>query len=255
MDYYLFRILDERALKQIEHELVKKGLKHPFVIEDDATGEVFLGGQSTKAIKTQNALLVEKKKAEVDWHNQWSLFAENFNEGKAQIKLGEKTLLLLPGPGFGNLSHETTHLMLEMMKQHVEKESIVDIGTGSGILALAALLLNAKSAIGIDIDKAALKHAKENGKLNQLKATFSKTLPKKLSTQNVFLMNMIFPEQKEFKPERFNALAKKWIVSGILEEQKKNYLAQAKKWGWKLLSEHKKGEWLGFVFTILPSHS
>lgn len=249
MDYYLFRILDGTPVADVQRELEKKGLKDPFLIEDDAVGEIFIGGHSKKTIQSKKAILVERKKAEVNWEEQWSLFAENFTDGKAHIQLGEKKLLLTPGPGFGDLSHPTTYLMLEMMKDYVAGQSVIDIGTGSGILALSALLLNAKSALGIDIDLEALKHAKKNGKINGLKATFSKALPKKMPKENIFLMNMILPEQRQFKPQRFNPFAKLWIISGILAEQKKEYLAQAKKWHWRPLSEHQRGEWLGFVLV------
>lgn len=186
----------------------------------------------------------------VNWEEQWALFAENFRDGKAHINLGEQTLLLLPGEGFGDLSHPTTYLMLEMMKEYVEDESVIDIGTGSGILALAALLLGAKSAIGIDIDPGAVKHAKKNAKLNNLNAKFSKSLPKKLPKKNIFLMNMIWMEQLQVEPERLNERAHLWIVSGILNTQKKAYLKQAEQWGWELISVHRKSEWLGFVFSV-----
>lgn len=250
MNYYLFRLIDGESLEETQLELEKKGLKDTFLIEDDSIGEILIGGHSKKQIETTKAILVEQKKAQVDWEEQWSLFAENFNEGKAHIQLNDKTLLLTPGAGFGDLSHPTTYLMLEMMKGKVQGESIIDIGTGSGILALAALLLGAKSALGIDIDPAALKHARENAKLNHLKAQFSKTLPKNLPNGNILLMNMIFPEQQEFQPHRLNPKAKLWIVSGILESQKSDYLLRVAKWGWLLLSEHQQAEWLGFIFEI-----
>lgn len=251
MQYLLFRLIDGNQIEEVERELTKKGLKDFFVIEDDATGEIFVGGHSKKPIATEKALLVESKKASVDWNEQWALFAENFTEGKAHIQLGEKTLLLTPGAGFGDLSHPTTALMLEMMKSFVQGESIIDIGTGSGVLALAALLLGAQSVIGIDIDEAALKHAKENAKLNGLKAIFRKTLPKKLPEKNILLMNMIFPEQKQFNPLPLNAVAKLWIVSGILESEKEKYLTHAKAWNWTLVSEQNRAEWCGFVFAVL----
>jgi len=249
MNYYLFRILDGASLEEVQEELEKKGLRDAFVIEDDSIGEIFIGGHSKKLIETKKTVLVEEKKAEVDWNEQWSLFAENFSEGKAHIELGEKTLLLTPGAGFGDLSHPTTYLMLEMMKGQVAGESVIDIGTGSGILALSALLLGAKSAIGIDIDPAAIKHAKENAKLNHLKTKFAKALPKNLSQNNILLMNMIFPEQQEFQPDRLNSIAKLWIVSGILESQKIDYLRQGREWGWNLQSEHQRLEWCGFIFS------
>lgn len=184
----------------------------------------------------------------VNWEEQWALFAENFYDGKAHIELGQKTLLLLPGPGFGDLSHPTTGLMLEMMRTYVPESPVLDIGTGSGILALAALLLGASSAHGIDIDKEALFHAKKNNDLNGLKARFSKNLPKSLPP-SIALMNMILSEQRTAFSFQANRAAKLWITSGILETQETEYLAQTADWGWNLISRHLRAEWLGFVFA------
>lgn len=250
LNYLLFRLLDTSSIQQVQKELKKKGLKNSFVIEDDATGEIFVGGHSKKPIETENAILVEQKPAEVDWEQQWSLFAENFADGKAHIDLGEKTLLLTPGAGFGDLSHPTTYLMLEMLKTRAPGESVIDIGTGSGILALSALALGAKSAIGIDIDPASIKHAKENAKINGLPAVFAKHLPNILPEDNLFLMNMILPEQETVFPSQYNRFAKLWITSGILAEQRDEYLFLTKKWDWSLISELQKGDWLGFVFSV-----
>jgi len=190
---------------------------------------------------------------------QWALFAEGFKEGKAHIDLSRfgvnTTLLLNPGPGFGDLSHPTTQLMLKMMQDRVANKTIIDIGTGSGILTLAALMLGANTGLGIDIDLNAIIHAKTNAKLNHLenKALFSKKLPNKLPPQNVFLMNMIFPEQKGFDPSRFNAHANIWIISGILAEQKEEYFSQAEKWGWDLLEEHHNSGWMGLIYSASTS--
>ena len=187
----------------------------------------------------------------VNWDEQWALFAENFYDGKAHIDLGKKTLLLAPGPGFGDLSHPTTSLMLEMMHSEVPGESVLDIGTGSGILSLAALLLGARSAHGIDIDPDALLHAKKNNALNGLNARFSKILPKTLPP-SIALMNMILSEQRAAFSPRANQTAKRWITSGILEAQEGEYLAQTSAWGWTLRSKHQSSEWLGFVFDKKP---
>lgn len=188
----------------------------------------------------------------IDWTEQWAFFSENFHSGKAHIDLkrfgGQGELLLQPGPGFGDLSHPTTYLMLAMLKKHATDHSIIDIGTGSGILSLAALLLGAKTAFGIDIDPEAIVHAQNNAALNQLPAQFSLTVPSPLPQRNVFLMNMIFPEQQSVRPDQWNSSAKVWITSGILEEQKAAYLKQAALWGWKVLEEHERQGWLGFVF-------
>lgn len=189
---------------------------------------------------------------QINWEEQWALFAENFYDGKAHINLGEKTLLLLPGPGFGDLSHPTTALMLEMMRDCVLGNQILDIGTGSGILALAALLLGANSAYGIDIDPDALVHAEKNNILNGLNARFSQALPKRLSP-SIVLMNMILSEQRAVFSHKANQSAKLWITSGILASQENEYLKQASDWGWRLISKLQKSEWLGFIFEKTPT--
>lgn len=248
MNFYLYQLKPNGSIETAQEELEQKGLKDIFILEDDAAQKVFIGGHAKKEIQIESAILVEKKKAQVNWEEQWSEFAENFKDGKAHIDIKGQTLQLHPGAGFGDLSHPTTKLMIEMMKSHVKGESIIDIGTGSGILALGALLMGAKSAIGIDIDEEALKHARENAKLNHLKAHFSKKLPPNLSKDNVMLMNMIFPEQKDFQPQKLNKFAKLWIISGILDSGRKEYLEQTQKWDWKLVTETKQSEWVGFAF-------
>ncbi len=183
----------------------------------------------------------------VDWEEQWALFAENFYDGKAHVALKDKTLLLLPGPGFGDLSHPTTALVLEMLRAFVPGEDVLDIGSGSGILSLAALLLGARSALGIDIDPEAIEHAKKNNRLNGLNARFRLKLPRRIPP-SIALMNMIFSEQKAAFCNRANEAAKLWITSGILASQEKEYLEQTARWGWKIAEKRQKGEWLGFVF-------
>jgi ribosomal protein L11 methyltransferase len=199
------------------------------------------------------------KKFTVDWEEQWALFAESFSDGKAHIDLskfgGASTLLLLPGPGFGDLSHPTTYLMLKMMQSQVQNFSVLDIGTGSGILALASLLLGASSAIGLDIDPDALKHARKNAKLNFLKAHFTKSLPRMVPPSNICLINMILSEQKIALRDiqQYNHLSKLWIASGILAEQKEKYLQLTKSWGWQVKEEHQKDDWLGWIFQLAKS--
>jgi ribosomal protein L11 methyltransferase len=252
--------MDGASIEEAEKQLEKAGLQGIFTVEEDAVGEIFIGGYSKKKIGvkkiTLSFLAEEKNESKVDWQSQWELFAQDFKEGRAHIDLSpfgvDKTLLLTPGAGFGDLSHPTTYLMLEMMRGRISGKSVVDIGSGSGILALAACLLGAESAVGVEIDGAAIAHAKENAKINGLdaRASFGKKIGKR--GKYVFLMNMIFPEQKAFKPEKLNKQAELWIVSGLLAEQKKEYLQQAKEWGWRPVAEHPKFEWLGWVFEPIP---
>lgn len=80
---------------------------------------------------------------------------------------GRTVLHLEPGIAFGTGTHETTRLCLEALEKYVsDGVAVLDVGCGSGILAVASLLLGAKSAIGIDIDELAVKSSIENAERN-----------------------------------------------------------------------------------------
>ncbi|MEA5050701.1 MAG: 50S ribosomal protein L11 methyltransferase [Oscillospiraceae bacterium] len=80
---------------------------------------------------------------------------------------GERVLSLDPAGAFGTGKHETTRLCLELLEGVVRGgERVLDMGTGSGILAIAALLLGAQSALGVDIEPGAARTARENAEKN-----------------------------------------------------------------------------------------
>ena len=92
-----------------------------------------------------------------DWQNGWRKYYET-----SRVKL-----ILDPGLAFGTGGHETTNLCLEVLDERVRGgERVLDIGTGSGILAIAALKLGAAVAEGVDIDPVAVRTAGENAALN-----------------------------------------------------------------------------------------
>lgn len=189
------------------------------------------------------------------WLEQWELFAPNFREGRAHIELGpELTLQLLPGGGFGDLSHPTTRLMLHHLKPLAPGATVIDIGCGSGILSLASSLLGAKSVYGIDIDPVAVAHSCKNLSLNtQCRAVhFSEKLPS-LTARGplLILMNMIPTEQLHAweAQKKIHGLPKRILTSGVLKEFKKSYLEWAFSLGWRLVAIYEDSEWLLFEFT------
>ncbi len=121
--------------------------------------------------------------AEEDWLNNWKQY---FNP----IPIGEKLLIrptwrseydpqgravlnLDPGVAFGTGGHETTRLVLGVIEKEAGKgKNFLDVGCGSGILSVAALLLGCDSAFGVDIDEMAVKTAIENAALNSVSDRF-----------------------------------------------------------------------------------
>ena len=82
----------------------------------------------------------------------------------------EKVVLLDSNMAFGTGEHETTSMCVEEMQAFITPSCVcIDVGCGSGILAISSLLLGAKTAFGVDIDPLAVKTAKENGLMNNFK--------------------------------------------------------------------------------------
>jgi ribosomal protein L11 methyltransferase len=117
--------------------------------------------------------IVTGETEDADWINNWKQYFKPFMVGEILIKPtweaipeGWKYNICLsidPGTAFGTGSHETTQLVLTELQKHLKPgDSILDVGTGSGILSIAALKLGAAHAIGTDLDEAAVNASKEN---------------------------------------------------------------------------------------------
>ncbi|MDV5862875.1 50S ribosomal protein L11 methyltransferase [Pseudomonas mendocina] len=134
-------------------------------------------------------------------------------------------LLLDPGLAFGTGTHPTTALCLEWLDgQKLDNCSVLDFGCGSGILAIAALLLGAPQAAGTDIDPQALEASRDNASRNSIDpARFPVYLPADLPQQpaDVVVANILAGPLVSLAPQ-ITALVKsggRLALSGILAEQ------------------------------------
>ena len=89
----------------------------------------------------------------------------------AEVPIGERIQLVIdPGMAFGTGTHPTTRLCLEALKRWTPPGgTLIDVGCGSGVLALAALKLGAVQAFGVDTDPDAIKAAEKNAQINGLR--------------------------------------------------------------------------------------
>ncbi len=113
-----------------------------------------------------------------EWLNAWKAAYKPFPVGKRLLvrpsweeapEEGRTVLSLDPGMAFGTGTHETTRMCLEYVDQWTNTgDCALDLGCGSGILSIAAILLGAQSAIAVDIDPIAKSIARENAALNRV---------------------------------------------------------------------------------------
>lgn len=113
-----------------------------------------------------------------DWNEQWARSVKPIRIGRrivirpswarADPAPGDIELILDPKQAFGTGHHATTALLLEWLEELIRGgERVLDVGTGSGILAMAALRLGAKTATGIDNDRVAIECAREYAEVNR----------------------------------------------------------------------------------------
>lgn len=114
-----------------------------------------------------------------DWAEVWKKFYKPFKAGRSLVvkptwehydpQPGDRIIEIDPGMAFGSGTHETTSMCLELLEDAMHGgESVIDVGTGSGILAIGAAMLGAKDVLAIDIDPVAVRVAKENIEHNHL---------------------------------------------------------------------------------------
>ena len=118
---------------------------------------------------------------EEDWENSWKQYYQPIPVGKKLLIVPQWLspenpehripVLLDPGMIFGTGSHASTQMCLRTLEQRISGgERVIDLGSGSGILSIAALLLGADTAAGVDIDPKAEDIARDNAALNGLAA-------------------------------------------------------------------------------------
>ena len=123
--------------------------------------------------------ITESQTEDKDWINNWKQYFHQFYVDDIliipsweEVKPEDKNKMIIhidPGTAFGTGMHETTQLCMRQLKKYVKDGmEILDVGTGSGILSIAALKLGAGHAVGTDLDPCAVSATRENLEANQI---------------------------------------------------------------------------------------
>jgi ribosomal protein L11 methyltransferase len=162
-------------------------------------------------------------------------------------------IALDPGLAFGTGSHPTTRLCLRWLDENLQGgENILDYGCGSGILAIAAMKLGAKSAIGVDVDAQAVQASHDNAVANQVRADFYLPDDTTLKQYDVVVANILTNPLRALAPLLAGATRSGGhiVLSGVLGEQAEEVAKIYGQWftmsatvvedGWACLSGVKK---------------
>jgi ribosomal protein L11 methyltransferase len=198
--------------------------------------------------------------ADADWAEAWKEHYVPQRVGRLVVvpswssealRPGEFGITLDPGMAFGTGLHPTTRGCLRLL-QGVDPmpATVLDVGIGSGILALAALRLGAERAVGIDTDplavEATLANAERNGLADRLVATVG-TLPATPDrTYPLVLANLVAAVLVELAPRLVAHLAPggTLLASGIIEPKADAVLGSMQHAGLDVASRHDDGEWV-----------
>jgi len=216
--------------------LIKGYIPEKFLYDDISKKiEEFLNSLHLIFPYTKRPLFYIKELKELDWTDEWKTFFKPLKVSKDLLILpswespndqAKHVLKIEPGPAFGTGQHPTTQLCLKALEsiscEQMRKWSMLDIGTGTGILAIYGAMLGITDVLAIDIDPVALKWAGHNIELNRVsdKVTLSSEpvscIPKEF---DIITANLLLDEIKDVIPHVQPILKKFLIISGILKEQ------------------------------------
>ena len=201
--------------------------------------------------------------AEEDWRNNWKQYFHPLPVGKNLMIVpswyenydaqGRTVLNIDPGLAFGTGGHETTRLCLEMCEKYMKPgDSVLDVGCGSGILGIAALLCGAKEAVGVDIDEKAVDTARENAELNGVGDRFSAvcgSFTDKVSGKYDVVLANIVADAILFLSKGVADFMKDgavYIMSGIIDTRADEVKNGVSKY-FDIIEEHLDGGWACFA--------
>lgn len=237
-----------------------------FYVSDDAEGEDRLLSVAIDLDRPITTKLVNDE----DWENNWKQFYEPIAIGKRLLVVpewldpeldGRKALRLDPGLTFGTGSHATTRMCLEALDgMELAGKRVLDLGCGSGILGIAALLLGAKEVVACDIDPNARQASEQNAALSGVAGErfrfyggdvlADESIRADLGTgYDLVLANIVADviEPLSAFVRRFMAPGAQFLCSGIIDHRAEGVEATLKANGFEIVEHRQEEEWHSYL--------
>ncbi len=203
---------------------------------------------------------------EEDWAENWKQYYRPIPFGRLTVvpawedyapREGELILRMDPGTAFGTATHESTHMMIELLDEEIKGgEQVIDVGCGSGILALAARLLGAERAEAYDLDPEAVRVARKNiadaglsGVTAEISDLLSSVTPPD-GGYDFMAANIVADILLRLAPDAPAVLKPcgLFAVSGILAARADEVREGIASAGFTFLREKREGDWYAMLF-------
>ena len=209
---------------------------------------------------------------DIDWINNWKQYFHQFTiddilvipswEEAEPENEGRLVLHIDPGTAFGTGMHDTTQLCIRALRKYITKDTVLlDVGTGSGILAILSLMFGAKKAIGTDLDICAVDAVRENKEANGIPEDSFELLIGNIITDkevqdqvgyecyDIVVANILAEVLVPLTPVIVHQLKKGgiYITSGIIDDKEETVAAAVRTAGLTVLDIQHQGEWVSVV--------
>lgn len=277
-EVYSFEVVDDRTVDEVEEtkpywveidndlRIGEEYLYIKFNLEDNEENFDKITNLIDNLNRLSSDIKTEYKRdcEEYDWTVEWKKFFKPLEVGEKFVIVpsweeykADKDKIILeidPGMAFGTGSHETTAICLKLLEEIDIKDKIVaDVGTGSGILAIACSKIGAKHVLALDIDPLSIKTAKENVVVNdcvdKIEVIESDLLSTSKDSFDLIIANILPDVIINLIPDAYEKLNEKGLilVSGIILEKKDLIIKELKQHGFSIVKDLDMGEWTGII--------
>ncbi len=257
-----------------------------FFVEEDQDGSLIVNGGKKTAEQIRDEVCAELEELsafldigegsvtvdeteDIDWINNWKQYFHQFTIDDVlvtpsweEVKKKDENRLVLhidPGTAFGTGMHDTTQLCIRQLRKYITPQTVLlDVGTGSGILAILSLMFGAEKALGTDLDPCAVEAVRQNKEANGIPQESFELVIGNIITEkeiqdragyecyDIVVANILADVLVPLTPVITHQMKKGgiYITSGIIDDKERTVTEAVKAAGLEILEITYQGEWV-----------
>ena len=257
-----------------------------FFVEEDQDGSLIVNGGKKTAKQIRDEVCAEREELsafldigegsvtvdeteDIDWINNWKQYFHQFTIDDVlvipsweEVQEKDENRLVLhidPGTAFGTGMHDTTQLCIRQLRKYITPQTVLlDVGTGSGILAILSLMFGAEKALGTDLDPCAVEAVRQNKEANGIPLESFELVIGNIITEkeiqdragyecyDIVVANILADVLVPLTPVITHQMKKGgiYITSGIIDDKKRTVTEAVKAAGLEILEITYQGEWV-----------